>query len=569
MKSHAKIASVIFLIASLAIINSYAEEKAPVYPPFPADHAEKIEWWKDARFGLFVHWGPVSLKGTEIGWSRGREVPIEEYDSLYLQFNPINFDPTEWVKLAKDAGMKYIVFTAKHHDGFCNWDTEFTDYNIMNSAYGKDIMAELTEACKEQGLALGFYYSTTDWYHPDFPLTSYNDPTVRLVEREEHNIDRYTEYLKNQSAEIIQKYGPLVLMWYDVPQRFDSIRGQGVLDHIRQIQPGILVNHRTGARGDFYTPEQRVGGFKIDEPWETSMTIATQWAWKPNDDVKSLEQLLHSLIRSAGGDGNLLLNVGPKSDGTIEPLQAQRLREMGQWLEKYGHTIYETRGGPFKPADWGVSTHKENKIYLHLLNWLGGSSVITLPDIGMEITACSVVGGNKLGFTTENNEIIINIEGETLNPINTIIEIEVKGDVMMVEPVKVKPNSLSFQKKVTGSSNLTGHWSNHQWVEIDAITNGDWSGAFWHPAADDTNPWVEIDLGKAEKISKVILFERGKAIQAFEIQYQKDGVWVTAYTGNSVESSKPIELPGITAQNIRLVLKEYSSVPGIYEVILM
>jgi alpha-L-fucosidase len=510
MKANLNLISLILFTCFLVSMHSCTEQKTTEYPPFPADHAEKLEWWKDARFGMFIHWGPVSLKGTEIGWSRGREIPVEEYDSLYLQFNPVNFNADEWVKLAKDAGMKYMVFTSKHHDGFCNWDTEYTDYNIMNSAYGKDIMAELAAACKEQGLALGFYYSTCDWFHPDFPLTSSNDPEVRWIEREEHNIDRYTEYLKNQSAEIMQKYGPLLVMWYDVPQRFDSIRGQGVINHIRQVQPGILVNSRTGASGDFDTPEQRVGGFQIERPWETCMTIASQWAWKPNDEVKSLEQSLHGLIRSAGGNGNLLFNVGPKSDGTIEPLQAQRLREMGQWLAQYGHTIYGTRGGPFKPADWGVSTRIENKIYLHLLNWSGGS-VITIPYIGMEITGCSVVGGNKLEFSKENNEIYIEIGDETLNQINTIVEIEVAGDVMVVEPVDVKSNSLSYQKEVTCSSNLKGHWSNHQWVEIEAITNGDWSGTFWHPASDDINPWVEIDLGKPDENFKSHSVRKGKS----------------------------------------------------------
>ncbi len=578
MKSNSTFISLTLLIALLTGMCACSEQKSPEYPMFPADHAERLEWWKDARFGMFIHWGPVSLKGTEIGWSRGREIPVEVYDSLYLQFNPVNFDATEWVKLAKDAGMKYLVFTSKHHDGFCNWDTEYTDYNIMNSAYGKDIMAELAEACKEQGLALGFYHSTCDWHHRDFPLTSSNDPEVRWVERTEHNIDRYTKYLKNQSVEIMQKYGPLLVMWYDVPQRFDSIRGQGVLNHIRKTDPGILVNNRLtnhgvhrhlGGIGDFDTPEQRVGSFQNHRPWENCMTIARQWAWKPNDEVKSLEQCLHGLIRSAGGDGNLLFNVGPKPDGTIEPLQAQRLREMGQWLEQYGYTIYGTRGGPFKPTDWGVSTRKENKIYLHLLNWSGGSSVIKLPDIGMEITACSVVGGNKLEFSKENNEINIEIGDETLNPINTIVEIEVDGDVMVVEPLDVKPNSLSFQKEVTGSSNLNAHYSNHQWVEIEAITNGDWSGTFWHPAKEDTNPWVEIDLEKPEKISKVILFESGKAITAFEIQYLKDDVWETAYSGNSVENGNPIALRGITAQKVRLVLTEFSSVPGIYEFIIL
>lgn len=232
MKIKRNIFPVSIIILSLLILISCSTPKAPG-PVFPEDHAAKLEWWKDARFGMFIHWGPVSLKGTEIGWSRGREIPVSTYDSLYLQFNPVNFNPEIWVLTAKAAGMKYIVFTSKHHDGFCNWDTKYNDYNIMNSPFQRDVMAELAAACKKHGMALGFYHSTCDWRHPDFPLTSPGGG----VEREVSNLDRYTEYLKNQSVEIIEKYGPLLVMWYDVPQRFDSIRGQGVINRIREVQP--------------------------------------------------------------------------------------------------------------------------------------------------------------------------------------------------------------------------------------------------------------------------------------------------------------------------------------------
>jgi alpha-L-fucosidase len=296
----------VILIAGLMFLNN-------TFGQTEASKKERLKLWQDARFGMFIHWGPVSLKGTEIGWSRGREIPVEEYDNLYKQFNPVNYNAEEWVKLAKDAGMKYIIFTSKHHDGFCMWDTKYTDFNIMNSPFKRDVMKELADACKKYGMALGFYHSTCDWHHPDFPLTS---PGGK-VKRETPDLERYTEYLKNQSVEILTKYGPLLVMWYDVPQQFDAVRGQSVIDLITKVQPNIIVNNRTGAKGDFDTPEQRVGGFQIDRPWETCMTIARQWAWKPNDEVKSLEQCLHSLIRSAGGDGNLLFNVGPMSDGRI------------------------------------------------------------------------------------------------------------------------------------------------------------------------------------------------------------------------------------------------------------
>ncbi|HPF04036.1 MAG TPA: alpha-L-fucosidase [Bacteroidales bacterium] len=454
MKTNSITTSLVIILALTTVLFSCSRKKSTEYPPFPSGHEEKLEWWKDARFGMFIHWGPVSLKGTEIGWSRGQEIPVGEYDSLYLKFNPVNFNASEWVKLAKDAGMNYMVFTSKHHDGFCNWETAYTDYNIMNSAYGKDIMAQLSSACKEQGLALGFYHSTCDWHHPDFPLTS---PGGR-VEREEYDLERYTEYLKNQSVEIIRNYGPLLVMWYDVPQRFDSVRGQGVIDHIREIQPGILVNNRSGAPGDFDTPEQRIGGFNTVRPWETCMTIGKQWAWKPNDDVKSLEQCLHGLIRSAGGDGNLLFNVGPKPDGTIETLQAQRLREMGQWLKEYGYSIYGTRGGPFKPTDWGVSTRKGDKIYLHILSWQGDNPQIRIPDTGMEIKACRLVNGGDVELVKQDGGYLVKFAGHDIQPINTIIELTLDGNAMDIPPMEIPAQSLSYNKPVKASANPDPRW---------------------------------------------------------------------------------------------------------------
>jgi alpha-L-fucosidase len=551
------------LVLSLLILISCSKPKT-TEPIFPEDHSAKLEWWKDARFGMFIHWGPVSLKGTEIGWSRGREIPVSTYDSLYLQFNPVNYNAEDWVLLAKAAGMKYMVFTSKHHDGFCNWDTKYTDYNIMNTPFKRDVMAELAAACKKHGMALGFYHSTCDWHHPDFPLTSPGGSVVREVS----NLDRYTEYLKNQSVEIIEKYGPLLVMWYDVPQKFDSIRGQGVINRINEIQPGILVNNRTGAPGDFDTPEQRVGSFQNERPWETCMTIAHQWAWKPDDVVKSAEQCLHSLIRSAGGDGNLLFNVGPKPDGTIEPLQAERLKEMGAWLNEYGFSIYGTRGGPFKPTDWGVSTRKENKIYLHVLSLPGASPKIVLPDFSMEITKCAVVGGGALNFSKVNEEIVIEFGNEPIKPINTIVEIEVNGNAMEITPKDVKPASLSFKKLVTGSSNLEPHWSNHQWVDIKSVTNGDWSGDFWHPAENDGNPWVEIDLGTIQNVKGAVIYEREQKIKAYELQYKSGNEWKLLSKGNGIGEKAVVEFPETQLQQLRLVIKEFAGTPGIYEIAL-
>jgi len=521
---------------------------------------KKIEQWKDARFGMFIHWGPVTLKGTEIGWSRGREIPVEEYDALYKQFNPAHFNADDWVSVAKAAGMKYIILTTKHHDGFCLWTTRQTDFNIMNSPLKRDVVKELSEACRKQGMAFGTYYSTTDWHHPDFPLTSPGGSKVR----DTSDLDAYTTYLKKQVGELLLNYGPLLTLWFDVPQKFDAVRGQSVIDFAHTIQPDIIINNRTGAKGDFDTPEQRVGGFQNDRPWETCMTIARQWAWKPNDEVKSLEQCLHSLIRSSGGDGNLLFNVGPMSDGRIEPLQVERLKEMGQWLQKHGDAIYGTRGGPFKPTDWGVSTRKGNTIFLHILKWYGNSPKIVLPDLGMEIRSCRLVDGGKVNLTKKERNYVIEFAGKDLQLINTIVEIETTGNVMDIKPMEIGSQSISFNREVQASSN-----PNPKWNGVSSINNGDWSGHFWMPAKEDNTPWAEIDLGKPEKLSKAIIYESGQAVKAYELQYQQGDTWKTMYKGKTIGSEAEISLPKVKAQKIRLLLTEFSQVPGIYEIVLL
>jgi len=307
-----------------------------------------------------------------------------------------------------------------------------------------------------------------------------------------------------------------------------------------------------------------VGGFQNDRPWETCMTIARQWAWKPNDEVKSLEQCLHSLIRSAGGDGNLLFNVGPMSDGRIEPLQVDRLKEMGQWLQKYGNSIYGTRGGPFKPTDWGVSTRKGNTIFLHILKWYGDTPRIVIPDLGMKIKSCRLADGGKVKLTKQGGSNVIEFAGKDLLPINTIVVIEMVGNAMEIQPMDIGSQSFSYSKKVAASSN-----PNPKWNDVSSINNGDWVGQEWKPAKVDKTPWAEIDFGKPEKVSKAIIYESGKAVKAFELQYQLGEVWKSVYKGTTIGSMLEIKLPEFTSQKVRLLLTEFSVVPGIYEIVLL
>lgn len=422
------------LLTSLAIPSQGAEPaaSAPVAAP-PTDAA--IANWRAKRFGMFIHWGPVSLTGKEIGWSRGKETPIEKYDNLYKIFNPTKFNADEWVTIAKAAGMRYIVLTTKHHDGFCLWDTKLTDYNIMNTPFKRDVVKELAEACKKQGIEFGAYYSTCDWYHPDFPLTSPGGE----VRREKSDIDSYNKYLLGQIEELITKYGPLITIWNDVPQEFKG-RGVPTINLVRKLQPDILINNRTGDGGDYDTPEQKIGGFNMDRPWESCMTVSAHnaWAWGgSNDGVKSLEACLRMLILGNGGDGNILLNVGPTPEGIIAPEQVNRLKDVGDWLAKYGESLMETRGGPYKPTTDFACTRKDKTIYLHFLKRSG--DVIKLPSLPAKIVSAKLLTGGDVKTIQTGTELSLTLAPKDPKEIDTIVELTLDGSAMDIAPIHTKP----------------------------------------------------------------------------------------------------------------------------------
>ncbi|HML75378.1 MAG TPA: alpha-L-fucosidase [Anaerohalosphaeraceae bacterium] len=518
-----------------------------------------LKHWQDLRFGMFIHWGPVSLTGQEIGWARGKQVPIEEYDQLYKQFNPAQFNADEWVSAAKDAGAKYIVLTTKHHDGFCLWDTKQTDFNIMNSPLKRDVVKELAMACKRQGIEFGTYYSTCDWHHPDFPLTSPGGE----VQRETHNLDRYTDYLKAQVKELLVEYGPLLTLWFDVPQKFDAVRGQGVIDFVRSIQPTIVINNRTGAPGDYNTPEQHIGGFNRERSWETCMTICRQWAWKPDDAMKSKKECIQTLLHTIGGDGNLLFNVGPMPDGRIEPRQIERLREMGLWVKTYSDAIYGTRGGPFKPGKWGAATCKENKIFLFVMNWpeKEGLKIPALPD---KVTNAVVRTGGNLTFTQTNEYIELDVPRESRDPIATVIELTVDGQAYAIQPLSMTPpsNSVAFGKKAQASNVFRKDRS----YAPDKVLDDD-PETRWATDENIFTAWIQIDLGSTKTVSSAMIDEREwNRIKRFELQYQTGTEWKTAYAGTVLGAEKKITFDPVQAQVFRLNILESEGGPTIWEV---
>ncbi len=425
--------------------------------PNLATNPEALKAFRSNRFGMFIHWGPVTLRGTEIGWSRGVDVPKEEYDNLYKEFNPVLFEAREWVSVAKAAGMKYIVITSKHHDGFSLWDSQYTDYDMANTPYGKGVLKPLAEECKRQGLDFAVYYSIADWKHPNYPV-EYPSPDYQFnVEKDMINnaiktkMDLYILYMKNQLKELIDNYNPAYI-WFDGEWEWAWTHemGMDMYAYLRGLKDDLLINNRVDKgrlgmegitkskiyAGDFATPEQQVGKFDMENPWETSMTIATQWAWKPNDKIKSTKECIHTLLQTVGRDGNLLFNVGPMLDGRIEQRQVDCLKELGDWLKINGEAVYGTHGGPYLPTEYMVSTRKGNRIYLHLLTHPGASLQLPFPK-GVKINKVWFLQNNEpLNVEQGKGMIQISLPNQLPDRMASTVVLEINKPALGMEVVK-------------------------------------------------------------------------------------------------------------------------------------
>jgi len=353
---------IIILLFALTMFNttwSQSESKA--------DRDKRMEWWRDAAFGMFIHWGVYSVpagqyKGQEVKglgeWiMEDAKIPISEYEQFAKQFNPQKFDAKEWARIAKDAGVKYIVITSKHHDGFAMWDSKVSDYDIVDfSPFKRDILKELTTACKAAGIKMCFYHSIMDWHQPDAKAAKYPHQST-----ENPDWENYREnYLKPQLKELITNYDPEVL-WFDGEwiDEWTEPQGKDLYAYLKSLKPSLIINNRIGkgrkgmngmnayedAAGDFGTPEQEILEGTSDFDWESCMTMNDTWGFKTNDhNWKSSEKLIHNLIDVAAKGGNYLLNIGPKADGTIPPETVSRLADMGKWLKVNGEAIYGTNG---------------------------------------------------------------------------------------------------------------------------------------------------------------------------------------------------------------------------------
>ncbi|MBI3119292.1 MAG: alpha-L-fucosidase [Candidatus Hydrogenedentes bacterium] len=404
----------------------------------------RMQWWREAKFGMFIHWGlyavpggvwkekPVDTAGEWIMF--GGQILPAEYEPLVKQFNPVRFNADEWVKIAQDAGMKYIVITSKHHDGFCLFDSKLTEYDVMSTPFKRDIMKELSEACQRAGIKMCWYHSILDWHHPDYLPRGEGSPRPWDTRPTQGaDLNRYLDYMKGQLRELVTNYGPIGVLWFDGgwEHKAEELHADEVTGMLRSIQPNIIINNRIQIPQDFDTPEQKIPDTGIPgRDWETCMTMNDTWGFKSTDtNWKSTEDLIRKLVDIASKGGNFLLNVGPTAEGLIPTASVERLAAMGAWMKVNGESIYGTTASPFQGLAWGRCTTKPGKLYLHVFDWPGDGKLV-VPGLKNKVEKAYLLadpGRNALAVSRSGKDQTVALAATAPDPIASVVVLEIAG----------------------------------------------------------------------------------------------------------------------------------------------
>jgi alpha-L-fucosidase len=426
------------LIFQALIITITANSQTKYIPT--AENLKNRQWLQDAKFGLFVHWGVYSVLGDGEWVMNNQRIDKKTYEKLPAFFNPVAYDPEEWVAIAKAAGMKYITITSKHHDGFAMFDSKLTDWDIVDrSPYKKDVLKMLADACRKEGIKLFFYHSQLDWYQDNYYPRGNTGQTAGRPDKGDWY--KYLDFMDGQLSELLTNYGEIGGIWFDGfwDKRDADWRLDKTYSLIHSLQPACLIgsNHHLapfpgedfqmfekdlpGQKTTGFNPEQTVG----DLPLETCETMNNSWGFNLQDkNYKSTKSLIQYLIKAAGFNSNFLLNVGPMPTGKIQPEFVSTLKEMGVWLEKNGETIYGTRGGPIPPKSWGVTTYKGNKVFVHILN--AEDNNLLIPDFGRKVKGITLFKtGAKLKYKQDAFGIAISVPEEVFDETDTILVIDI------------------------------------------------------------------------------------------------------------------------------------------------
>lgn len=548
--------ALIFLLA--ANVQIFSQEQSET----PEQKEKRLEWWKDARFGLFIHWGLYSIPAGEwkgktnyAEWIRNNaQIPLKVYDKFVNQFDPVKYDPEKWVQMAKDAGMKYIVITSKHHDGFCMFDSKYTDFDIMSTPYKKDVLKELADAAHKAGIKICFYYSIMDWHNPDY-LPRREWETNRSTKGA--NFDRYVQYMKNQLHELLTNYGKIGILWFDGEweENWNNKYGKEIYDYVRKLQPDIIVNNRVGTTrngmqglskngemlGDYGTPEQEIPATGLPGVnWETCMTMNDHWGYNKHDnDWKSAKELIRMLTDIASKGGNYLLNVGPTSQGTFPQQAVDRLKRIGEWMNVNGESIYGTEASPFENLTWGRCTQKQigddTRLYLHVFDWPQDGKLV-IHGISNESKGAYLLSDpdkKNLDVQKKEDGLEISLPFSAPDSINSVVVLDIAGkpDVYNPPVISAKYNIFIDSLKV----NLTADKPNVEirYTEDGSIPAPD-SPIFTNEIVLKTSATITARCFKGENpvsASSKASFEKATPTPSIEVENTKPGLKYSYYEG--------------------------------------
>ncbi len=538
------------LLPGLGLVLMFTFCSSPVKKDIKTE--DRMQWWTDAKFGMFIHWGVYSVPAGTYHEERvpgigewimhNGKIPSAEYKKYAAEFNPVRYDPEAWVKMAKSAGMKYIVITSKHHDGFALFDSKVTDWDVVDATpYGKDLLKPLVEACRREGIRIGFYYSQAqDWNHPGgAAMGGHWDPA------QDGDMDEYLDKIAvPQVEEILANYGGLDILWWDTPADMTKERAEKFLPVIAKY-PNLITNNRLGGGidGDTETPEQFIPatGFP-GRHWEVCMTMNDTWGYKSYDDNwKSTRDLILKLSEIVSKGGNFLLNVGPTSLGEIPEASITRLREVGEWMDVNHDAIYGTKASPFSYLPWGRATLKGQIVYLHVTEW-PADRILKVPLQNKPLKAYLLADpGTKLEMTKEADHITIKVPAQAPGGNLSIVALEFKGDP------QVLPIPTAGKTGTASSADAT--------APVASLFDGDPKNA-WKPAEGETTGWVEVDLGEDMKIGNFSVSEPWHPWdhhgQEFTLQCKKDGQWMDVISGKTNGCGHSQSFEPVTGRYFRL-----------------
>ncbi len=534
----------------------------------PSTDSTRMKWWKDAKFGMFIHWGVYAVpagryQGKEVKdigeWIMNHaKIPCATYKQYAKQFNPVKYDPDAWVKMAKDAGMKYIVITSKHHDGFAMFDSKVTNWDIVDATpYGKDVIRPLVEACRREGIRIGFYYSQAqDWNHPGG--AAYGEHWDKA---QDGDMEAYLDSIAvPQVKEILSNYGEMDILWWDTPKDMTPARAEKFLPILKQ-HPNLITNNRLGGgfKGDTETPEQFVPstGFP-GRNWEACMTMNDTWGFKSDDkNWKSTKTLIRNLTEIVSKGGNFLLNVGPTSLGEVPQPSIDRLAQVGKWINVNKESIYETTASPFPYLSYGRCTRKGQKMYLHVFDY-PSDKTLGVPMTN-KITKAYLLSDPAKPLLViarkESKHSLIKLPAQVPDTINTVVAVEFEGEPnISPSPMEGKQAIVSSQKSVDeGNKNL---------LDGDRLTR-------WTAAAGQRKAFAEVDLKKPVAVSSLIIDEPwnpwDNKQQDIKLQYKSGNEWKTVVQATTkgigdIENFKPV-----TAQRFRLTVENKNEEPSLLE----